>query len=230
MIDAGRDVKLSDADLDEWFAATWSWAAFRSARSEPAIQDAHTKLSESRVKVDQFKRSDCALKTKPRSQFVLEGVYYVQGISFLVFEEPFTGHCEGYDLDQSAIEQVCECITSLAGFETYFRNYKLSGKTHTMSGPVMKTFLDHVDWLGSEMFSHPQAQDLAKHCKLAVTIMANPPPPGGGGVGSAPPPRFFWNNFFIYYCIDMKLGTPLRASIWRRLVQRKSKSAGNFLL
>ena len=50
-------------------------------------------------------------------------------------------------------------------------------------------------------------------------------PPGGGG--RIRPPRFF-RNFFIYYCIDMKLGTPLRASIWRRLVQRKSKSAGNF--
>ena len=50
-----------------------------------------------------------------------------------------------------------------------------------------------------------------------------------GGVGSDPP-RFFRNNFFIYYCIDMKLGTPLRASIWRRLVQRKSKSAWHFLL
>ena len=54
----------------------------------------------------------------------------------------------------------------------------------------------------------------------------------GGGVGSdPPPPRFFFrNNFFIYYCIVMKLGTSLRASIWRRLVQRKSKSAGHFLL
>ena len=53
----------------------------------------------------------------------------------------------------------------------------------------------------------------------------------GGGVGSdPPPPRFFRNNFFIYYCIDMKLGTPLWASIWRRIVQRKSKSAVNFLL
>ena len=40
----------------------------------------------------------------------------------------------------------------------------------------------------------------------------------GGGSDPTPPPRFFWNNFFIYYCIDMKLGTPLRASIWRRLV------------
>ena len=59
----------------------------------------------------------------------------------------------------------------------------------------------------------------------------NPPPAGGGGSDpTGPPPRFFRNNFFIYYCIDMKLGTPLRASIWRRLVQRKSKSAGNFLL
>ena len=58
----------------------------------------------------------------------------------------------------------------------------------------------------------------------------NPPPPGGGGGSDPTPPRFFWNNFFIFYCIDMKLGTPLRASIWRRLVQRKSKSAGNFLL
>ena len=52
----------------------------------------------------------------------------------------------------------------------------------------------------------------------------------GGGRIRPPPPQFFYNNFFIYYCIDMKLGTPLRASIWRRLVQRKSKSAGNFLL
>ena len=53
---------------------------------------------------------------------------------------------------------------------------------------------------------------------------------GGGRIRPPPPPRFFWNNFFIYYCIDMKLGTPLRASIWRRVVQIKSKSAGNFLL
>ena len=58
----------------------------------------------------------------------------------------------------------------------------------------------------------------------------NPPPPRGGVGSDPPPPRFFRNNFFIYYCIDMKLGTPLRASIWRRLVQRKSKSTGNFLL
>ena len=30
-----------------------------------------------------------------------------------------------------------------------------------------------------------------------------------GGRIQPPPPRFFRNNFFIYYCIDMKLGTPL---------------------
>ena len=51
---------------------------------------------------------------------------------------------------------------------------------------------------------------------------------GRGGGGRIRPPRFFQNNLFIYYCVDMKLGTPLRASIWHRLVQRKSKSAGIF--
>ena len=41
----------------------------------------------------------------------------------------------------------------------------------------------------------------------------------GGGVGSDPF-RFFRNNFFIAYCIDMKLGIPLRASISRLLLQK----------
>ena len=62
---------------------------------------------------------------------------------------------------------------------------------------------------------------------ICLLHILNPPPPGGVG---SDPPRFFRNNFFIYYCIDMKLGTPLRASLWRRLVQRKSKSTGIFLL
>ena len=52
----------------------------------------------------------------------------------------------------------------------------------------------------------------------------------GRGGGSDPTPLGFSQNNFIYYRIDMKLGTPLRASIWRRLVQRKTKSAGIFLL
>ena len=45
------------------------------------------------------------------------------------------------------------------------------------------------------------------------------------GVGFDPP-RFFRNNFFIAYCIDMELGIPLRASIWRLLVQKKKIKIG----
>ena len=56
---------------------------------------------------------------------------------------------------------------------------------------------------------------------LSILWVFNPPPPGGSDP-TPPPLGFFRNNFFIYYCIDMKPGTPLRASIWRRLVQRKS--------
>ena len=54
---------------------------------------------------------------------------------------------------------------------------------------------------------------------------------GGGGGGRIRPPLGFSGitSSFIFF-IDMKLGTPLRESIRRRLVQRKSKSAGNFLL
>ena len=72
-------------------------------------------------------------------------------------------------------------------------------------------------------------QSATKNSLEVKKILFNPPPPGGGGVGSDPPPLGFSGiTSSFYYCIDMKLGTALRASIWRRLVQRKSKSAGNF--
>ena len=51
----------------------------------------------------------------------------------------------------------------------------------------------------------------------------------GGGVGSDPLGfSKITSSSLTSYCIFMKLCTPLRASIWRRLVQQKSKPAGNF--
>ena len=41
---------------------------------------------------------------------------------------------------------------------------------------------------------------------------------------------FFRNNFFIAYCIDMELGTPLRASIWHRLMQKKNQNRPDFFI
>ena len=107
-------------------------------------------------------------------------------------------------------------------------------------------------WPGAEIFTQGvkfnREQVLKKWRRCASPFFRYPRKTGGVGIFCSPPPvrvltrhrlgggsdptppRFFWNNFFIYYCIDMKLGRPLRASIWRRLVQRKSKSAENFLL
>ena len=41
VLETGRKVVLPTPHTHPWFAAMWGWQAFRSARSEPKIQDAH---------------------------------------------------------------------------------------------------------------------------------------------------------------------------------------------
>ena len=49
------------------------------------------------------------------------------------------------------------------------------------------------------------------------------------GAGVFRPPLFFRNNSWTLAVIDMKLGMPLRTSILRRLVKKKSDSANKVL-
>ncbi|APG78079.1 RNA-dependent RNA polymerase [Wenzhou qinvirus-like virus 1] len=170
---AAKAVQLSDPVKDTWFAAQWAWQAFRSARSEPGIQDAHEQLKDESVNAEAFCRRNCALKTDRLQQEQLIAVYYLQGISFLLIQNKDTGITEGYALDQSAVEQVCDCIVTLAGFQSYFRNYKLSGEHMSDTRAVNAVFYKYIEWIGKNMYLDPQSQVLAKHCKLCITIMTN---------------------------------------------------------
>ena len=75
--------------------------------------------------------------------------------------------------DQSSIEQICSCLVSLAGLDTYFTNYRKSGESGCDWEAVERVFRRYIEWLGRNMLDDPHSQVLTKHCRLAITIMIN---------------------------------------------------------
>ena len=93
-------------------------------------------------------------RSTPHSHLV--GVYYLQGMSFLLFHDADTEAMEGYLLDQSAVEQICECVTTLAGYQSYFRNYKISGEHQSDVKSINDVFRIYIDWIGTNIYSPQQ--------------------------------------------------------------------------